>query len=65
MLTQIKLARYLPQKQWENPAKDEYGFSHFKKKIQAFFLPHYKVTEEQWIIKKIGQLLNKLCSYLL
>lgn len=47
MLTQIKLARYLPQKQWENQAKDEYGFSHFKKKIQVFFLPHYKVTEEQ------------------
>lgn len=64
MLTRIKLARYLPLKQWENQAKDEYGFSHFKKNLQVFFLSHDKVTEEQWIIKKIGQLLNELCSYL-
>lgn len=47
MLTQFKLARYLPLKQWENQAKDEYGFSHFKKNLQVFFLSHDKVTEEQ------------------
>jgi len=47
MLTQFKLACYLPQEQWKNQAKHQYGFSHFKKKLQVFFLPHYKVTEEQ------------------
>lgn len=50
MLTQFKLAHYLPEKQLENQAKDKYGFSHFKKKLQVFLLHYYEVTEEQWII---------------
>lgn len=36
MLTQFELVHYLPQKQWENQAKEEYGFSHFKKKLHVF-----------------------------
>lgn len=36
-----------------------------RKKLQVFFLPHYKAIEEKWIIKKIGQFLNSICSYLL
>lgn len=38
MLTQYKMACYLPQKQYETQVKDEHVFSHFKKK--SYFSSH-------------------------
>lgn len=64
MLTSFKLTTAL-KSNGKTKIKMNMDLSALRKKLQVFFHPHYKVTEEQWIIKKIGKLLNKLCSYVL
>lgn len=62
MLTQFKLTTAL-KSNGITKIKMNMDLSTLRKKLHVFYHPHYKVTEEQWLIKKIGQLLNKLCPY--